>query len=52
VNVVNIYGMYIHVYCVALGEIPAVIYNCKELTYLDFSTNPLGRFVNFVASVV
>ena len=30
---------------IALGEIPSVIYNCKELTYLDLSTNPLGRYV-------
>ena len=28
----------------ALGEIPPIIYNCKELTYVDFSTNPLGRY--------
>jgi len=37
---------------IALGEIPSVIYNCKELMYLDLSTNPLGRYVCNTASLI
>ena len=45
------YGMCVCMCVVALGEIPAVIYNCKELAHLDFSINPLGRYVNLLALV-